>query len=175
MGGASAGKEAKRPGARAGGARGEGKGARRTTGWGRERGRIAGAPAQGREALEGDGAKWACRRGPAVSDEVAGRRRGCCGDDVHAACGSNRLLLPRMKANGGKDGAAAAEGIVAGWFSRLRQRASITMTQIVPAVDELVCSCCRGRDRRNDTTTNLSGTSTRNNLSAAKARREEWE
>ena len=78
------------------------------------------------------------RRGPAVSDEVVGRRRGCCCDDVRGGRDGNSLPMPQAKARWRRGRGRSGRGRFGGSFPRRRPRAGVTTTQVVPAVDELV-------------------------------------
>lgn len=78
------------------------------------------------------------RRGPAVSDEVVGRRRGCCCDDVRGRRDGNSLPMPQAKARWRRGRGRSGRGRFGGSFPRRRPRAGVTTTQVVPAVDELV-------------------------------------
>ena len=120
--------------------------------------------------VERGGARRTCPRGPAVSDEVAGRQRGCCCDGVCGVRDGTSLPMPRANARRrqgrGRSGQGRCRGVVP-----TAAAASWRYDDPGSARGGRACTCGGGRDRGNDTTTNLLVSSIRNNISAAKTRR----
>ena len=119
-----------------------------------------------------------CRRRTAVLDEVATRPtpRTKPRDAGEAAICLGQGSRTAAAADKGKVTArvgTVAEGV--GGLIPRRRRRSWCYDNPDSVRGGRVRSCSIGRDRGNDTRTNLLGTSTRNSLSAAKARKVKWE